>query len=936
MKRLLLALTAAAIAAAPGCSSAPPPAPTGNPQAATSLPPSAVSQIESLLAEKAARTPAQRKIASQLLYMQSGRFTSLKGKTGEIIQSQVRTDAQGRVLVDVKGGTALQSRIESLGGTMVSSSAAHGSARAWLSLDRLDVLASDAGVQSIRPALSATTNHADPPRATEKFAPRSREERIAAVQQAVEQARSIPRSPDGVGAATLAGSVTSEGSKAHGADRARKFFNADGTGIRIGVLSDSDDFKEQSISTGDLPADTVTVPGQDGRPGSGEGTAMMEIVHDVAPGAKLFFASAFNSPESFADNIRSLRFDFHCDVIIDDVIYFFESPYQDDIIAQAVDDVTADGASYFSSAGNGGSANDGTSGTWEGDFKNAGALATLPSGYEVHDFGGGVISNRIEVSGGPLILHWSDAGTLDVPAAFNDYDVFVLNEDLRNVLIASTDVQDGDDLPSEFIGFGLPTNARVVIARHPGAKDRAVRAVLFGGEFAIGTGGSTFGHNSAKDAFGVAAVDVAEAVDGLFAAGPTTPVELFSSDGQRRVFYDRNGNLIGTGEPVFACSAGETRKKPDLAAADGVSTTLPSFSGLNPFFGTSAAAPHAGAIAGLIKSAVPNISPAKLRKALLSGAIDIAEAGADRDSGSGIASAFEGLSRAGAKPAAFLEAGTVSVTPSSGDAILPGGSAQVAVQLQNNGGATAKALIGTLSSSSPFVSVTRANGIYPDLAPGLSAASAAPYLISVSPSAPCGAKLPLTFTAAFTGRGNGPISFNFTVQTGRASTTPTTTSYSGPVVAIPDSNAAGVNIPLNVSGGSIAKVVLRLDGTACDAGIGTTTVGVDHTWVGDLIFRLTSPSGTTATLINQAGGALNSGNNFCQTVLVDGSANSIQAVTPGQAPFTGTFSPANPESIFSGENASGVWTLNVSDNAALDTGHVRAFSLDVSGFSCDP
>ncbi len=36
---------------------------------------------------------------------------------------------------------------------------------------------------------------------------------------------------------------------------------------------------------------------------------MMEIVHDVAPGAKIFFATAFTSPEGFADNIRTLRFD---------------------------------------------------------------------------------------------------------------------------------------------------------------------------------------------------------------------------------------------------------------------------------------------------------------------------------------------------------------------------------------------------------------------------------------------------------------------------------------------------------------------------------------------------------------------------------------------------------------------------------------------------
>ncbi len=62
------------------------------------------------------------------------------------------------------------------------------------------------------------------------------------------------------------------------------------------------------------------------------------------------------------------------------MIYFFESPYQDDIIAQAVNDVTADGALYFSSAGNQGNYSDGTSGTWEGDFRAAGTLLDAARG----------------------------------------------------------------------------------------------------------------------------------------------------------------------------------------------------------------------------------------------------------------------------------------------------------------------------------------------------------------------------------------------------------------------------------------------------------------------------------------------------------------------------------------------------------------------------
>src|SRR5262249_2557540 len=157
--------------------------------------------------------------------------------------------------------------------------------------EALESVAAEATVQSVRPALLATTDRHDHPRSSGKTGHLTREQRVAAMQRAmgnllVQRSSAVS---DAMGGITQTGSVLSQGSTAMGAERARKFFNVDGTGIKIGVLSDSDDGKESSIATGDLPPDTVTVPGEDGRPGAGEGTAMMEIVHDVAPGAKLFF-----------------------------------------------------------------------------------------------------------------------------------------------------------------------------------------------------------------------------------------------------------------------------------------------------------------------------------------------------------------------------------------------------------------------------------------------------------------------------------------------------------------------------------------------------------------------------------------------------------------------------------------------------------------------
>src|SRR5262249_24518745 len=161
-------------------------------------------------------------------------------------------------------------------------------------------------------------------------------------------------------------------------------------------------------------------------------------------------------------------------------------PFQGGIIARAVNDVTADGALYFSAAGNNGNVNDGTSGTWEGDFADGGTLVTLPStkGYTVHDFGDGNISNRVEQTGAPTLLYWSDP----LGRSGNDYDLFLLNANLSAVIGAATRIQDGNDDPIEIGGLS-PTGTRLVIARARGAEVRAMHLLVFGGQLAVATQG---------------------------------------------------------------------------------------------------------------------------------------------------------------------------------------------------------------------------------------------------------------------------------------------------------------------------------------------------------------------------------------------------------------------------------------------------------------
>src|SRR5436853_7548863 len=146
---------------------------------------------------------------------------------------------------------------------------------------------------------------------------------------------------------------------------------------------------------------------------------------------QLYFATAFNGITSFAQNIRNLRAA-GCDIIVDDVFYFVETPFQDGqaasvvsntnggVVIQAVNDVVASGALYFSSAGNSGNLNDGTSGTWEGDFADGGATsAPLPAG-RLHSFGAATY-DALTATSGFINLYWSDP----LGGSANDYDLFL-------------------------------------------------------------------------------------------------------------------------------------------------------------------------------------------------------------------------------------------------------------------------------------------------------------------------------------------------------------------------------------------------------------------------------------------------------------------------------------------------------------------------------
>jgi hypothetical protein len=553
---------------------------------------SALRQIAALQEEKSKRTPTQRKIDSQLLYAEMLRRGESVAFGVSTLRVNLDKDVEGRVEVDITAEVAdeLLRWIADAGGKVVNSFAQLHAIRAWMPLAQIEPLAEHEGVKFIRAAVQGTTD---------------------------------------------TGGITSEGDYTHKASVGRSTFGITGAGSKVGVLSDSVDHLAESQATGELGV--VTVLANQAGTGTGEGTAMLEIIHDLAPGAELFFATAYGGAAHYAQNIRDLRFKYGCDVIVDDVHYNDESPFQDGVIAQAVIDVTADGAMYFGTARNAGNKNDGTSGTWEGDFQDSGQSATIPpfvKSGKIHSFGAATF-NTLTTNGSSYRadLFWTD------PLGFstNDYDLYILNSTGTAVVSASTSSQTGQQDPYESVNR-VRIGERVVVVLYSGIS-RFLHLDTGRGCLSVNTAGRTRGHPCVPEAFSVAAVSAAGASPtSVFVGGSKHKVEKFSSDGPRRVFFNPDGSSISVGN--FSSTGGTVRQKPDVTAANRGKTSVPGF---ETFPGTSAAAPHAAAIAALLKSYNPSLTPAEIRTALTSTALDIESPGVDRDAGYGIVMADAAL-----------------------------------------------------------------------------------------------------------------------------------------------------------------------------------------------------------------------------------------------------------------------------------------------------
>ncbi|CAA6825077.1 MAG: Alkaline phosphatase (EC [uncultured Thiotrichaceae bacterium] len=425
------------------------------------------------------------------------------------------------------------------------------------------------------------------------------------------------------------GSVTSQGDITTGANLARQTLGVSGTGVTVGVLSDSYNClggAAAGIDSGDLPSDVEVLRDLkcSSQGGTDEGRAMIEIIHDVAPGAKLMFHTAFTGQAGFANGIISLA-ENGASVIVDDINYFAAPYFQDGIIAQAVDQVNQQqDVSYFTSAGNNGRD------SWEGAYVE---ITTDDNKNYVNFAAPGEdpdtcleVALRANQSITP-VLQWDDPFfSVSGTGTKTDLDI-IFSANCTNDLFSFN----SDNLDNDPVEYGTVTaggsdfTLGIKIERFSGPQPGRIKLAINGAPISDinkTNSGTSYGHSLAKGAIGVGA-------SAFYNIDPDTNKPLLntrafpgydSSAGGTPILFDTQGKRLATPD---------IRRQPVLVGPDGVDTTFFGLVGLNDgndfpnFFGTSASAPHAAAIAALMRSHNPYATADEVKQALINTAEDM-------------------------------------------------------------------------------------------------------------------------------------------------------------------------------------------------------------------------------------------------------------------------------------------------------------------------
>jgi Subtilase family len=400
-----------------------------------------------------------------------------------------------------------------------------------------------------------------------------------------------------------------------------------GGGAKVGVQSGGISSLSVIQSRGELPAVQVVKP-SDGvsSPVGDEGTVLLEEIHAVAPGAAL----AYCGPGTFVEYASCLGqlVAAGANILVDDIMFPQEDLLSSDSSqVRAIEQLLAQnpGVALFSAAGN-------YNGSyWEGTYSPVSlsslglAPLTCPSGsttqtdHYVAQFSGGAsqLLTVLQSTTVPITFAWSDPPNQNA----SQFDVYWVNsqDGTKSGCLAAGSATDNQVSQNEGLSGGSYT---LYIATPDASVAGKFLKLWVGGDGLTTLSDPTVGSIVTPQAFAAGTVSVG-AVNGSDGIG--NHIESFSSIG-----------------PVTLLFPQETRiQAPILVAPDGINVDASGtdFAGnLFPdgnFYGTSAAAPNAAAIAALIHGAFPKLTAAQLIEALKSGATQLGSAPPDGTFGYG-------------------------------------------------------------------------------------------------------------------------------------------------------------------------------------------------------------------------------------------------------------------------------------------------------------
>jgi S-layer protein (TIGR01567 family) len=360
-----------------------------------------------------------------------------------------------------------------------------------------------------------------------------------------------------------------------------------GQNVKIAILDGGFEGYQSKLGTelpGSVTARSFRADGDITGGGEVHGTAVAEIVYDVAPDASLYLIN-FDTDVEFA-NAVDYAIGQNVDIISMSVNWLVGPFDGTGYIDEIVDNATSSGIIWVNSAGNFARKH------WEGKFSG--------NGDNWHDFIPGDELMNLGYFGAEtpiaVYLSWDDW-----PVSYQDYDLFLVNTS-GYIVGGSTNNQIAGFPPYEALEGTVLEPGNYYLAIHKYQATREVNFELYSyyQELEHQVASSSLGIPA--DARGVIAVGVTHwSNDGL---------EPFSSQGPTN----------------------DGRTKPDVVAPDGVSTFT---YGTGNFYGTSASAPHVAGAAALLMSANQSLTFTQVQEVLEAGALDLGEVGKDNKSGAG-------------------------------------------------------------------------------------------------------------------------------------------------------------------------------------------------------------------------------------------------------------------------------------------------------------